>query len=161
MRSTYMLHRENSTNKGRLSWVLPQSDFFLLNCAKLKFSAISVHSFWRYEHFSERYFHFLLLLAETSEQHRYLVIVIDYRVHGTQNDQLEPSDSTQKSKYSLRPEILAKMYLGFCYKQQNLTTKNENGTQKNVLIFKSNAPKLCVYQGLDFFKIWPCNALMK
>ena len=55
-------------------------------------------------------FHGLILLrvAETSEQqipcnnNNYS----DYRVHGTQNDQLEPSVSTQKY-----PEILAKMYL--------------------------------------------------
>ena len=41
----------------------------------------------------------LLLVAETSEQHRYLVIIIiysDYRVHGTQNDQLEPNVLMQK-----------------------------------------------------------------
>ena len=30
----------------------------------------------------------------------------------------------------------------FCYKQQNQTMKNENGAQKNVHIFKSNAPTL-------------------
>ena len=34
------------------------------------------------------------------------------------------------------------MFKDFCYKQQNQTTKNENGAQKNIHIFKSNAPKL-------------------
>ena len=28
---------------------------------------------------------------------------------------------------------------GICYKQQNQTTKNENGAQKNAHIFKNNA----------------------
>ena len=31
---------------------------------------------------------------------------------------------------------------GFCHKQQNQTIKNENGTQKKVHFFKSNAPTL-------------------
>ena len=34
------------------------------------------------------------------------------------------------------------LFRGFCYDQQNETTKNENGIKKNVCIFKSNAPIL-------------------
>ena len=34
------------------------------------------------------------------------------------------------------------LFRDFCYKQQNQTTKNENGGQKNVQIFKTTAPTL-------------------
>ena len=64
-----------------------------------------------------------------------------YRVHGTQNSQLEPSG----------------LFRDFCYKQQNQTTKNKNVAQKNVYIFKSNAPTLLTLGvGLDhmYTKDW-------
>ena len=34
------------------------------------------------------------------------------------------------------------LFRDFCYRQQNQTTKKENGAQKNVYFFKSNAPIL-------------------
>ena len=34
------------------------------------------------------------------------------------------------------------LFRDFCYKQQNQTTKNKNGAQKNVHIFKIEAPTL-------------------
>ena len=46
---------------------------------------------------------------------------------------------------------------GFCYKQQNQTTKNENGAQKNVDFFKSNSSTLLkLGVGLDhmYTKAW-------
>ena len=50
----------------------------------------------------------------------------EYRVHGTQNNQLDPSVSTQKSVlkniHRVHHEILAKMYLG-C--SENSATNNK------------------------------------
>ena len=50
----------------------------------------------------------LLLVAETSEQHRYLVDnnYSVYRVHGTQNNQHKPSVSTQKSVWKNIARVL-------------------------------------------------------
>ena len=67
-------------------------------------SAISVHYFLRYEHFTERHFHFswsdfvawsrnLWTTQMPCNNDNYS----EYMVHGTQNDRLEPSVSTQKS----------------------------------------------------------------
>ena len=49
------------------------------------------------------------------------------------------------------------LFRGFCYKQQNQTTETENSAQKNVHIFKSNAPTLLkLGVGLDhmYTKAW-------
>ena len=39
-------------------------------------------------------------------------------------------------------EVDAGLFRDFCYKQNNQTTKNEKGAQKNAHIFKNNAPTL-------------------
>ena len=62
----------------------------------------------------------------------------DYRIQGTQNDRLEPSVSKQNWFWKILTESwdigknVSGLFRDFCYKQQNETTKNENGAQKNL-----------------------------
>ena len=69
--------------------------------------------------------------------------------------------SVQNFSFLARLEVAEKFVVGW---PQNVTPKNGNGAQKNVHIFKSNAPTLLrsnVYQVLDFFLIQLCDVLME
>ena len=67
-------------------------------------SVISVHYFWRYEHFTERHFHFSWSDFVACSRNLWTTQIpcnnynySEYRVHGTQNNRLELSVSMQKS----------------------------------------------------------------
>ena len=72
----------------------------------------------------------------------------DYRGHGTKNDRLEPSVSMQKSVLKNIHRVLRywQKYIWvvqrFLLQATKSDKKNENGAQKNVHIFKINAPTL-------------------
>ena len=90
----------------------------------------------------------LLHLAETSEQHRYLVIIVIILIKEFKTTGLNPvfQHKNRFWKIFIQSWDIGKnvsgLFRDFCYKQQSQTTKNENGVQKNVHIFKSNAPTL-------------------
>ena len=81
-------------------------------------------------------------------------------VHGTQNDRLEPSVSTQKSVWKTIDRVQS--YWQKCIWVVQIFLLQENGTQKNVHIFKSNAPILLkLGVGLDhmYAKGWIFGSL--
>ena len=74
-------------------------------------------------------FHGLILLleAETSEQHKYLVIIIIIPNIGVM-----VLKTTGLNPVFQRKDIgknVSRLFRDFCYKQQNQTMKNENGAQ--------------------------------
>ena len=98
-------------------------------------------------------FHGLILLleTETSEQHRCLVIIVIipniwFMVFKMTGFNPVFQHENQFWKIFTKSWDIGKkssgLFRDLCYKQQSKTTKNENGAQKNVHIFKSNTPTL-------------------
>ena len=134
---------------------------------------MSVHYFWRYEHFFDWHFHFLWCEFVDCSRNLWTTQKHFHQYHRTRWIFFKP-DFLVETGFKL--VILSTMnpiiwiiiiitrylvwFRGICYEQQN--QKNENGAQKNFHIFKSNAPALLklvvgfyishVYKGLDFFK---------
>ena len=91
-------------------------------------SAISVHYFWRYEHFTERHFHFSWSYFVACSKNLWTTQIpcindnySEYRVYGTQNERLEPTVLTQKSGLKKMHGVLrycqkGKTFLTFCLK---------------------------------------------
>ena len=83
----------------------------------------------------------LLLVAETSEQHRYLVIIIIILNIGfmvLKTTGLNPVFQRKNPFWKIFTESwdigknVSGLFRDFCYKQQNQTSENEDGAQKNV-----------------------------
>ena len=101
----------------------------------------------------------LLLVAEISEQPRYIFAnipglgeyfsrLIFALKHWVQAGHFEYHDPYIRNNYYYYKVFV--LFRGVCYKQQNQTMRNENGAQKNVHIFKSNAPTL-LKLGVGFY----------
>ena len=133
------------------------SPWYTCDLSLHRVSAMSVHCFGRYEHVTEPHFHFLWSDFVACSRNLWTTQIpcnnynySEYRVLKTPGLNPVFQRKNQFWKIFIKSSDIGKnvsgLFRDFCYKQQNQTTKNENGTETWCRL------RSHVYQGLEFFR---------